>query len=176
MRRVLINIRLATADDAVSLSALAIHVFLDTYATDGIRPDIAREALGNYSAEVFLTRLTASEGIEFYIAEANGHLVGFAEISHYAIPPVDDMPSGIEIIKLYIQPSFHKQGIGKALLRVVEQRTCELELPLVWLTAWAGNLNALGFYDHCGFVDVGRVDYEIEGKVYDNRVLCKQLI
>ena len=43
------TLRPATADDALCLGVLAMQVFLDTYATEGIRPPIAREAL-DYAA------------------------------------------------------------------------------------------------------------------------------
>ena len=36
--------RLAVRVDAPTLSALAIQVFLDTYADDGVGPAVAREA------------------------------------------------------------------------------------------------------------------------------------
>lgn len=45
--------RSATPDDAVTISALAVQVFLDTYATDGVRPDLAHEALAVCSVEAF---------------------------------------------------------------------------------------------------------------------------
>ena len=42
-----IALRPATPADAPTLSALAIQVFLDTYAPEGIRPAVAREVLRN---------------------------------------------------------------------------------------------------------------------------------
>ncbi|MFZ6711429.1 hypothetical protein [Undibacterium sp. TC9W] len=44
-----VYIRPATQDDALCLSVLATQVFLDTYATTGIRPAIAREVLQSFS-------------------------------------------------------------------------------------------------------------------------------
>ena len=41
--------RVAQPTDAVCIAALATQVFLDTYATDGLRPDLAREAFAVYS-------------------------------------------------------------------------------------------------------------------------------
>ena len=39
-----ISLRPGTRNDAVTVAALSLQVFLDTYATDGVRPDLAREA------------------------------------------------------------------------------------------------------------------------------------
>jgi hypothetical protein len=45
--------RLALPSDALCLSVLATQVFLDTYATQGIRPAIAREVRQYLSEEAF---------------------------------------------------------------------------------------------------------------------------
>lgn len=171
-----VEIRAATAEDVLSISALAIHVFLDTYATEGIRPDLAREVFSEYSADVFLSRLTSSNSVEIYLAEIDGHIVGFAEIDCAAKCAVVGMDGGVEIAKLYVQPKFHSQGVGKALLGSVEQRARDLDLKQIWLTAWTGNLNAIGFYGHCGFSDIGRVNFNIEDQNYENRLFTKHLI
>jgi GNAT superfamily N-acetyltransferase len=171
-----VEIRAATAEDVLSISALAIYVFLDTYATEGIRPDLAREVFSEYSADVFLSRLTSSNSVEIYLAEIDGHIVGFAEIDCAAKCAVVGMDGGVEIAKLYVQPKFHSQGVGKALLGSVEQRARDLDLKQIWLTAWTGNLNAIGFYDHCGFSDIGRVNFNIEDQNYENRLFTKHLI
>jgi hypothetical protein len=44
------ELRHASADDAGTVAALATQVFLDTYATEGVRPDLARESRGLGSA------------------------------------------------------------------------------------------------------------------------------
>jgi len=41
----------------VRLGMLGSQVFLDTYATDGIRPAIAREALASFSTEAMASSL-----------------------------------------------------------------------------------------------------------------------
>ena len=51
------TLRPGTPADAPTIAALAIQVFLDTYATGGIRPDLAREALRDYGVAAFQPRL-----------------------------------------------------------------------------------------------------------------------
>ena len=43
------TLRIATIDDSLCIGVLATQVFLDTYATQGIRPALAREALALYA-------------------------------------------------------------------------------------------------------------------------------
>jgi hypothetical protein len=76
--------RTATSSDALCLGVLATQVFLDTYATEGIRADLAREVLNNYSPEVFAARL-ADRSHALLLAERAGHLVGFADATSHVI-------------------------------------------------------------------------------------------
>ena len=78
-----IEFRVAEPADALCVGVLATQVFLDTYATDGLRPDLAREALNNYDPTVFEARIRDSSS-HFLLAERVGHLVAFSECS---LPP-----------------------------------------------------------------------------------------
>ena len=84
-----VQLRLASLTDAVTISALSVQVFLDTYATEGVRPDLAREAFTQYSVEAFSRRLGEAQR-KFVLAEANNGLLGFAEIVVFDAPA----PSG----------------------------------------------------------------------------------
>ena len=57
-----------------------MQVFLDTYATEGIRPAIAREVLSSYS-EASFTNALMDDGSHIEVAEVKGHLVGFAQVT-----------------------------------------------------------------------------------------------
>jgi len=152
--------------DALCIGALATHVFLDTYATEGIRPDLAREALSMYSPEAFAARL-ADPGLRFVLAESEGHLFAFAEIALGG--------AEVEVVRLYVHPRFHRRGIGQALSLQAERIAAAQGAAAVWLTAWSGNSRALAFYRALGYEDEGASTYAIEGRQYENRVLRKLL-
>jgi ribosomal protein S18 acetylase RimI-like enzyme len=167
-------LRIGAPGDALSVAALAIQVFLDTYATDGIRSDLAREAFNEYSSLRFEERLADPTRL-FILAEREGHLLGFAELSLVHTRPNDQTPEGKELIRLYVQPAFQREGIGSALLRSAELKCASPQAQTLWLTAWAGNQRALSFYRACGYHDVGSTSYVFEGNAYENRILVKQL-
>ena len=103
-----------------SISALAIQVFLDTYATEGVRPDLAREALREYAAEAFDARLREPQR-RFLLAERGDALLGFAEIGLADQPAPDGGVHGAELDKLprdaaeaRLQALFEKAGVGAA--------------------------------------------------------------
>ena len=83
--------RRATTEDALCLGVLATQVFLDTYAPQGIRPDLAREALACYSPEVMAAHL-ADPNVHFVLAESDGHLVAFLELALNRPSPYQTAP------------------------------------------------------------------------------------
>jgi ribosomal protein S18 acetylase RimI-like enzyme len=159
--------------DAPCIGVLAAHVFLDTYATDGIRPDLAREALRAYSPETFAARL-ADPGLRFVLAESDGQLVAFAEVALGSPCPVAG-GGLVEVVRLYVHPRFQRRGIGQALSLHAQRIAVAQGEASLWLTAWSGNGRALAFYRALGYEDVGASTYAIEDIGYENRVLRKGL-
>lgn len=168
------TLRAGTPADATTISALAMQVFLDTYAPEGIRPDLAREALREYAATAFDARLR-EPARRFVLAERGSGLLGFAELTLTAQPAPDGGVSGAELIRLYVQPAAQGTGLGRRLIRAAEAIAAEVGLGALWLTAWDGNHRALGFYAREGYADVGATSYSFEGNRYGNRVLARAL-
>ena len=75
-----IAFRLAVAADALCLGVLSTQVFLDTYATQGIRAAVAREVLALHSVAAY-DALLADPGVTLLVAECAGHLVGFSQVA-----------------------------------------------------------------------------------------------
>ena len=167
-------LRRGVPDDATCIGLLSIQVFLDTYATEGVRLDLAREALSEYSPARFEQRLR-DENRSFILAEAGEGLVGFAEVKTKpsALPTPDNARSGLELVRLYVQPSAQRAGLGRRLLREAEL-ICEGS-GILWLTVWSGNTRALAFYRALGYADVGASTYTFQGNSYENRVMIRYL-
>jgi ribosomal protein S18 acetylase RimI-like enzyme len=164
--------RRGTPDDALCLGVLAMQVFLDTYATEGIRPDLAREALSGYLPKAFARRL-GDRDTTFVLAEHAAHLVGFAEVVLDRELPVASAGHGAELVRLYVQRPFKRRGVGTALLARAEALAAECSAACLWLTAWSGNAAALAFYVALGYEDIGVVSHVLQGKAYENRLLRK---
>jgi GNAT superfamily N-acetyltransferase len=167
--------RLAVAADALCLSVLATQVFLDTYATQGIRPAIAREVRQYLSEEAFVEILSHPKRA-ILLAEIEDHLVGFAQLTHdqthERIPP--ESPAA-ELNRLYVQRPFLGRGLGKELLARSETLALSEGADLLWLTAWTGNAYALRFYEAQGYQNVGDSVYTFENDTYETRLLLKHL-
>lgn len=164
--------RLGQSSDALCISGLATQVFLDTYATDGMRADLAEEALTVYAPAQFERRLSDPH-TRFVLSERNGHLLGFAEIVARPDGPVPALQGGTELVRLYVQRHAQRQGLGHALLESAEALAIENARTCLWLTAWTENHRARAFYQAQGYDDVGGTHYAFGGNAYENRVLCK---
>jgi ribosomal protein S18 acetylase RimI-like enzyme len=170
-----LRVRPGSSSDAITIAALATQVFLDTYATHGVRPDLAREAFHGYSEQAFLARLGDSQR-RFIVAERGEGLVGFAEVLCANLPCPGTSVSGAELVRLYVQPRAQGAGIGRALIGEAETLGLVTLLPSLWVTVWEGNAGALAFYRRMGYAEVGVTTYSFEGNTYGNRVFAKQLV
>ncbi len=165
-------LRPAEPRDALCLSVLAMQVFLDTYATQGIRPALAREVLSSYSEPVFAAAI-ASEADALCVAELAGHLIGFAHLVFGVSHPLAPPGAPAELLRLYVQEPFTGQRVGSRLLAWAEQRAAEAGAEQLWLTPWVHNHRALAFYRRCAYQDHGATHFVFEGESHENRVLAK---
>ena len=166
------EIRTAELDDALCLSVLATQVFLDTYATDGIRPSLAREVLSSYSLARFAVALS-NPSTRIVIAERQGHLIGFAQVSLGACHDLAPQGTQSELLRLYVQEPFTAQGVGTRLLEVAEDAAARHGSAVLWLTPWVHNHRAIAFYGRRGYADYGLTYFTFEGESHENRVLAK---
>jgi ribosomal protein S18 acetylase RimI-like enzyme len=169
-----VQIRPARADDALCLSVLAMQVFLDTYATHGIRAQLAREVLSSYSESTFkAAHAHCSTRIE--VAEFNDHLVGFAQLTLNAHHELAPPGSQAELLRLYVQEPFTGIKLGTRLLLAAERIAQDHGASVLWLTPWVHNARALAFYRKRGYSDYGLTHFTFEGESHENRVYAKQL-
>ena len=169
-----LSLRAATPEDALCLSMLCTQVFLDTYATQGIRPAIAREVVEHFSVDA-MAALLSSPSTAILVAEQTGHLVGLAQLtldSGHALVPFEP---AVELKRLYVQEPFTSKGVGRALLERAEELAASRGACALWLMAWVGNPRALAFYAKQGYEELGASPYVYEDEVYETRVFVKAL-
>jgi ribosomal protein S18 acetylase RimI-like enzyme len=170
-----IDTRPAVPADALCLSALAIQVFLHTYATEGIRPPIAREVFGTY-AEAAFHRHIDEPHTRLRVAEREGHLLGFSQLTLGATHPLAPAGTQAELLRLYVQEPFTAMGVGTRLLREAEDVARAAGAGVLWLTPWVHNQRARAFYARRGYEDCGLTWFTFEGESHENRVLARRLI
>lgn len=169
-----LQLRDAVPEDALCLSVLAMQVFLDTYATQGIRPQIAREVLASYSQAVFSAAIADGDS-RVLVAERLGHLVGFAQVTLSAAHALAPAGPQAELLRLYVQEPFTGAQVGTRLLARAETVAAEAGAAVLWLTPWVHNHRALAFYASRGYRDHGLTYFTFEGESHENRLLAKSL-
>ncbi|MGN2412909.1 N-acetyltransferase family protein [Pseudomonas syringae] len=170
-----ITLRHATPDDALCLSALGMQVFLDTYATQGIRESIAREALEAFAPHTFAQLLAEPANLTIIVAEVRDHLIGFAQVELRTDHPILCDSNAAELQRLYVQERFTGRGAGRQLLEAAEQCATRRQASLLWATVWSGNERALSFYPREGYEVKGFPRYEFQGETHGNSLFAKVL-
>jgi len=166
------ELRAATPDDALCLSALAMQVFLDTYATDGIRPALAREALYSFSETVFRDAIVSSSN-RLIVAEHKEHLIGFAQIAVSATHELAPLGTQAALLRLYVQEPFTGAKVGTQLLACAERSAALAGASVLWLTHWVYNHRASAFYKRHGYQDFGSTPFVFEGESHESRLVAK---
>lgn len=169
------QIRDATQADCDALAALGMQVFLDTYSTPGVWPQIAREAFELFTPTAFANAI-ADPNHRVVVAADAERLFGFAWLKLKSKVPLQSMQAGLEVNKLYVQAMMKRVGIGAALLDASRLVAKDKALSNIWLTSWDGNSAALAFYAGQGMTDVGEVLHDLQGDVFMNRVLVKPTV
>jgi len=168
-----ITFREAGTSDALCIGVLGTQVFLDTYATEGIRPSVAREVLEYFSTDA-ISALLSNPAITFIVAELSGHMIGFAQVIYGSTHELVAAGNTAELDRLYVQERFSGKGIGAGLLRRAEAWAAEQGASAMWLTVWAENRRALAFYARQGYKDVGASVYVFEGDRYETRIFVRK--
>jgi ribosomal protein S18 acetylase RimI-like enzyme len=166
--------RPAAVRDATQLTALALQVWLDTYAREGMREEIARYVLEAFTPGHF-ERLIADPDRHVLVAEQHAHLLGYCVLAENTACPVSGHEYYAELATLYVVRHFHGQGVGSMLLQASDHLAADLGAAGLWLNTWHGNTEARGFYRQRGFEDVGSCWFDMNGERHENRVFVRPL-
>ncbi|CAM1344662.1 GNAT family N-acetyltransferase [Tenacibaculum amylolyticum] len=86
-------------------------------------------------------------------------------------------PSGknCRLERIYVLNEFIPMKLGKLLLENVIQSAKELSHDHIWLSVYVKNHRAINFYRKNDFLDIGMLNFLVNGKDYENYVLSKKL-
>lgn len=139
-------LRDATEADIPAITAIANEAIANTTANWSDAPISVAEQL-----EWFATRTAA--GYPVLVADVAGEVAGYASYGQFR--PKVGYRSCMEN-SVYINPEFHGQGIGKALLELLLERARTAGVHTVVASVEAGNLASIRLHEKFGFAEVGR--------------------
>ena len=106
----------------------------DLYTRDEIENWARKHTPDGYAEPIAAKRI--------FVAEVNGEVIGFGQFNFVTAV----------VERIYVLPSASGNGVGQALMREAERRAVAAGCPKLYLSS---SLNAVTFYERCGFVRTG---------------------
>ena len=111
-----------------------------------------------------------NNGCEYYLVSLDNEPVAYAGI----IP--ESEKKRLMLSKIYVKQSMRGNGVGKAMLEFIEQKSTHKGLESIWLTVNRFNHEPISWYKRNGFVTVDEVKKDIgNGFFMDDYVMQKNL-
>ena len=169
----LIQYRPARVEDALCLSVLFRQVYIHNYAIEGIPSDFSQYIVEEFAVDRIAAKIRANP-TSILVAEYKNNLAGVAEIAYDQKCPVGDLVSPT-LHRLYVLECFTGLGVGSQLLQNVEQKLKEEAYRELWLWVYIINDRAIQFYERQEYTCIGNALFELDGNLYDNKVMHKLL-
>jgi ribosomal protein S18 acetylase RimI-like enzyme len=165
------TIRPATPDDAASLAALSIEVWLGTYIREGVNAFFAEYALSTFTKAAFEAHLAAPTE-QFFVSENRVGIDGYIRFTSGSVAP--GLPNlTFELTTLYIQPRHQGRGLGAALLAHGLAGCDRHGAGAAWLAVNSENPGAIAFYERHGFTHAGQTHFRIQDQAYLNEIMAR---
>lgn len=135
--------RKATEQDVPQIRALAERIWRACYIPMIGEAQVAYMLDWMYGEEEIRRQVLA--GVDWRMVDMAGTLVGYLALTW------DSVKRDLELNKLYLDPSFHGQGLGQEMLAFVKERARALGGGAVKLRVNKANAAALAAYRRAGF-------------------------
>ncbi|ELX09670.1 acetyltransferase GNAT family [Janthinobacterium sp. HH01] len=171
-----IGIRAAARGDEEALSAVGKASFLEAFAGILDGGDIIAHCERQHAAAVYRDWL-ADADMRIWLAEATpGRApIGYLVLAPAKLPVADPQADDLEIKRIYLLHRFHGQRVGKRLMDAAVADAKERGAGRVLLGVYAGNHDALAFYQRCGFAQIGQRTFRVGDTDYDDIILALPL-
>lgn len=87
----------------------------------------------------------------------------------------ENMPSAIEIARLYAGKRWIGAGIGALLMQSCLREARARDKDTIWLGVWERNARAIAFYRRWDFADVGSQSFQLGGDLQSDRVMARRV-
>jgi GNAT superfamily N-acetyltransferase len=146
-----ITIRLAVPEDALDMAEIGMRSWEVAYK-DIIPADFIREK--NATRLEQYKRIITDENANHYVIQKHGKTVGIMWI---APSPDDDMGNDCyDVHAVYLHPDYFRQGIGKQAMDFAFDKARSLGKTIITVWVLEENIDAIRFYEKCGFKPDGK--------------------
>ena len=154
------TIRRATPADAATLAELGAATFVETFGHLYSPEDLQAFLDESHTVEAY-ARVLANPDYALWIAEADGHAIGYAQAGRCGLPHADVRPDDGELKRLYVRAGTQGGGTGRALMDAAMAWLLRDGPRPLWISVWSENLGAQRFYARYGFAFAGEYEYPV---------------
>lgn len=169
-----IQIRRASEQDARALAVFAEKTFRDTYTAYNTPENMALHCERSFGEPIQRSEIV-DPGHEIWVAESDGRLVSFAQLTLDSPCPSRDGARSIEVLRFYVDSSHHGTGIAYDVMNRLIDRGSALGADVLWLSVWSENPRAIAFYKKCGFEHIANKPFVLGAEAQDDLVMCRKL-
>ena len=163
-----------TVSDVSILRGIARDTFIETFSEANKAEDMERYLTENFSEEQLARELSNPDSF-FYVAEVNGHVVGYLKLNTAHAQTEPQAADALEIERIYVLGSYHGGGVGQALYHHAMSVAEDRKASYVWLGVWEHNHRALRFYEKNGFTAFGTHIFQL-GNDQQTDILMKKSV
>lgn len=173
-------VRRANSEDAARLGSFAADLFRDAYGPTHPEPTLSQYLSASFSTDALRARVADSTRTFLLAENESADWLGYAELrvglpdlKRVTIARALPTERALEIVRFYVAPSHHGQGVAQALMRAAEHLAVESGAGVLWLQAWQEAAQALRFYEKVGFEIYGTAIFEFGERVDHDYLLAK---
>ena len=163
-----------TINDVSILRGIARDTFIETFSEANKAEDMERYLTENFSEEQLARELSNPDSF-FYVAEVNGHVVGYLKLNTAHAQTEPQAADALEIERIYVLSNYHGNGVGQALYHHAMSVAEDRKASYVWLGVWEHNHRALRFYEKNGFIAFGTHIFQL-GNDQQTDILMKKSV
>lgn len=169
-------VRTATIRDAKLLADIGSRTFLYAFVDYNIDMKHIQFYIGRMFTEVQLKKELYDQNTFFLIAEKEGKILGYTKIVRYSSDVAVTAKRPVQLQRMYVDKHYHRNGIGKAMLKKVSAMAKEYGHDKMWLNVGLENGKAISFYERFGFKKIGKVkSYQFGEITLDAEFMEKEL-
>lgn len=149
-----ITLKKCTIEDVGLLQEISVETFRDTFQKQN-----SPESMKAYLEKAYnlqqLEKELSNDDSAFYFLFSDEKIAGYMKVNTGEAQSEQMGENSFEVERIYIKQKYHKQGLGKSLIKKAIDLAREQNKESIWLGVWERNENAIAFYKKLGFVRTG---------------------
>jgi len=171
----MIKIKLATELDTEVLASLGKTTYAESHGHFiENENDLIKYLRKNFSVSKTKEDLNNSKNL-FYIIYVDDAPVGYAKLVLNAKHKSVASQNNCRLERIYILNDFIPLKLGQQFLTFLVENAKALKLDTMWLSVYIENYRAIRFYERNEFKNVGKLNFIVNGKGYENIVFSKNI-